>query len=303
MERTRRRGRNVLDLNRGKTHDAHELAGKSIPIEIDQHLDQIRAGNRHLDHLVRTTPGLNPSTRRTQLAYPTQHVAPLKDPRMARRLPEPDELRRPASDRQIRERHRTKRAAQDHLAGTEHAALADFISGAEKYRDLNRKLTRAIGNVTDLDEADRRYAGRIDRAISAYERLNNRTHRVYARLRLPSHINHSNLDGYIRNEMHPGRILETDRYAAAAHNLHEVEPAEADRQRTVILEITTRRGIYLGGAHAGTGGSGHLLPRGMRFGVKSAHQAGYARPDGTCGQALVVQLVDIDAMRLTSCRV
>lgn len=140
---------------------------------------------------------------------------------MARGLPSVDEVRETVSDRQVRERSATKRAAQNGLAKTEQAALADFLSGAPKWRRVNGRLARVHGDATQLSDQDRRYVGRLDRACAAYEERNERTHRVYVPLRLPSHINHSNLEGYLRNQAQGERTLEFDKFMMGSHNLHE----------------------------------------------------------------------------------
>ena len=134
---------------------------------------------------------------------------------------------------------------------------------------------------------------RVDRAIQAYERANDRGHLVYSNVKLPDAINHSNVSGFLGNNFKPGTIVSFDRYTAGAHNLHQIEPAHDAAQRTAVFEIKTRRGMYLGRSD-GVDDTAHLLPRGIQLRVCSTHQATYQRPDGSTGTRQVIQLIDIN---------
>lgn len=70
VARTRNGSQNVLDGNAIRTVKPHELAGRSLSPEVDAELRQTRAESRAFDREVMAQPGMNPSTRRVQLAYP-----------------------------------------------------------------------------------------------------------------------------------------------------------------------------------------------------------------------------------------
>lgn len=89
-----------------------------------------------------------------------------------------------------------------------------------------------------------------------------------------------------------GEVLEFDRYTMAAHSMHEIEPAErADMDRAVVLEISTRRGMYLGRS-TGSDDTSHLLPRSPRYEVVGVTSAVYVTPSGELTERPVVQVRD-----------
>jgi hypothetical protein len=73
--------------------------------------------------------------------------------------------------------------------------------------------------------------------------------------------------------------------------MHEVEPPGGG-ETMPVLEIQTRRGMYLGRSDS-LDDTTHLLPRGLRLRVVDIHEAVFERPDGTLGRRPVVQLRDI----------
>ncbi|WP_217631145.1 hypothetical protein [Modestobacter sp. DSM 44400] len=212
---------------------------------------------------------------------------------MERGLPEPDAIRVPLSSRQRKARSVSKRAAQDRLPATQFTATEALISRPERWSELNDALSDAAGDIQALDEGQRRSIQRIDRAVQAFERANDRGHVIYSNVRMPQVINRSNLEGFVRNNFPTGTIVNFDRFTAGAHTMHEIETDAAPEDRSVVFEMQTRRGAYLGQSDS-VDNTYHLLPRGMRLRVAGSHQARYRRPDGTLGSRHVVQLVDLD---------
>lgn len=127
--------------------------------------------------------------------------------------------------------------------------------------------------------------------IQAYERANDRSHVLYANAEMPLYVNASNVAGYSRNHFPNGQEIAFDRYTLGTHAMHEIERTDPQNQRTIVLEISTRRGMYLGQSGHGSNTS-HLMPRGLRLWVIGTGQVDYRRPDGTLGRRTIVQVTD-----------
>ena len=251
-----------------------------------------RAGARDLDRAVESMPGLTRQRRDRERAMPRDLTAPAGHPRTVRALPEPDAVRRPLSDRQVRARSAAKRAAQDGMTGTQYDALGRLAADPAHRARLNDALSDAAGDVQELPDADRAAVQRTDRAIGQYEAENTRGHVVYANLEMPAAVPAGHTLRGLREHFQPGTVISFDRFTGGAHQLHEIEPPH-DPGAVPAFELQTRRGIYLG---TGTrGDTTHLLPRGLRASVVSVHEAAYLRPDGTRGTRPVIQLLDLDA--------
>lgn len=244
-------------------------------------------------------PGLTRQQRDRERAMPRATAAEVPHTAMERALPEPDALRTPLSSRQRKARSVNKRAAQERIPATQFTATQALISRTERWVELNDALSDAAGDVQALEDKQRRDIQRVDRALQAFERANDRGHVVYSNVRMPAVINASNLQGYVRNNFQPGTVVHFDRFTAGAHTMHEIEDDEAaPADRSVVFEMQTRRGAYLGGSDS-VDDTAHLLPRGMQLGVAGSHQANYRRPDGSVGNRYVVQLVDLDEPSIT----
>ncbi len=251
-----------------------------------------RDGARELDRTVESMPGLRRQQRDRERAMPRDLTGDVPHPRMERTLPASGEIRRPLSSRQRKARSVTKRAVQDRLPDTQHAAVSRLLSRPQRWQQLNDALSDATGDAQALDDGQRVAVQRVDRAVQAYERANDRGHVIYSNVLMPEVINRSNLEGFVRHKLPRGTVLDFDRYTAGAHTLHEIEPGDPDAQRTAVFEIQTRRGMYLGRSDS-VDDTAHLLPRGMRLRVAGTHEATYQRPDGSTGRRLVIQLTDI----------
>gem|GEM_PF-1213623 len=280
----------LLDPDYNKAQALVNKAGQPItPAELAQRFED-RDGNRELDFLVQHAPKMSQAHKDAQRAFPLDETQPLEDLRKDRSLPQPGEMRTLLSSRQRKERSKDKVAAQSTLSNAQYEDLGRLIrtDRGDHWNEINDKLHEAKGNATELDDATARRVRRIDRAIRAYERDNDRGHLVYCNVDMPRHINRTNLNGYARNQFEPGTLVEFDRYTAATHCLHEVEPY-ADPEASIAFEITTRRGMYLGGSDSAWY-TPHLLPRGMRLYSHGQQVVQYQRPDGTTGSRVVVQL-------------
>ena len=282
----------MLDLDRG---DGTGLAGKqaalATPADMaDRAAD--RAGARDLDQAVEAMPGMSRAARDRERAIPRNLAGPVPDPRMERTLPGPDQTRTPLSSRQRKARSAAKRGTQDSLPQTQYAALRNLASDPAHRARVNDALSAAAGDVQQLDEDTRRQVQRADRAIQAYEKSSNRGHVVYVNVHLPEALQGGSPVGVARSFLPAGTVIEFDRFTGAAHTMHEVEPPDGG-EGTLVLEVQTRRGMYLGRSDSADDTT-HLLPRGMRGRVAGdAHIATYRRPDGTTGRRPVTQLVDM----------
>jgi len=251
-----------------------------------------RAGLRSLDSMVESSAGMSRQQRDRERAMPRETTADLRHPLMERKLPEPGTVRTSLSSRQRKARSVAKQATQDRWTQTQYETVARMVTDDGSWREVNDVLSENTGDVQALSDEQRTQVQRMDRAIQAYERNNDRGHVVYANVEMPTMINSSNLEGFVRNNFGPGRVLEFDRYTGGAHTMHQVETGAANAHRTAVFEIQTRRGLYLGRSD-GVDDTTHVLPRGMQVQIVGSHWAKYQRPDGTQGRRHVIQLLDV----------
>lgn len=281
----------VLDPDRGiGTTQAHKK-GLILGQDAADERAADRAGARQLDNTVEHQPGLSRQQKDRERAMPRENLDKLGDPRMQRTLQEATELRRPLSSRQRKARSKTKRAIQDRQPRTQYEAVNSLITDQQHWNNLNTALSDATGDAQMLPDRQRQQAQRVDRAIQAYEQANDRGHVVYCNLELPSAVNRGNVAGFLNNQLEPGTSVDIDRFTFAAHTMHEVEAPDTPARPIPMLEIQTRRGLYLGRSD-GSDDTTHLLPRGMRLTVIGHHHATFQRPDGTLGTRRVIQLID-----------
>lgn len=283
----------VVDPDRGSS--AVPSTKRATFMNVSDHLQrgETRSGARDLDTMVEQAPGLTRQQRDRERAMPRDVTREVPHPAMERRLPIPDALRQPLSSRQRKARSVSKRAAQDRLPQTQYDAVHRAITDDGHWRQINDVLSESVGDVQELDDRQRAQVQRLDRAIQTYENSNDRGHVLYANVEMPTMINSSNLAGFVRNHFTSGDEISFDRFTGAAHSIHEVETVPEIANRTAVFEIQTRRGMYLGRSDS-LDDTTHLLPRGMRLRVVSAHLARYQRPDGSEGRRHVIQLADAD---------
>lgn len=253
---------------------------------------------RDLDVMIETSDRYSRSAKDAGRSRPRATTAPLGHPRKARQLLGEDQERRPLSSRQRKDRSATKNRVEDRLPRTSRRAVREAVSSVQEWGAVNDALSRAVGDVQAdaVSEDQRRQVQRIDRAIQAYERANDRSHVVYTQVRMPAYINESNVMGYLRNNVPEGSTVDFDRFSMGVHCLHELDPSvtgRGERERTVVFEVATRRGAYLGASDS-LDDTRHLLPRSMRLRVVGHQLATYVRPDGSTGKRYVVQVQDLD---------
>lgn len=283
----------VTDVDRGSSEVASTKVARNVSTADFTERDLTRAGARQLDQAVEALPGLSRAQRDRERAIPRGIPAEVPHPAMQRRLPAPEEVRAPLSSRQRKARSVTKRAVQDRLPQTQYLATAALVSQPARWAQINDALSDAVGDAQELTDAQRREVQRVDRAVQSYEAASDRGHVVYVNVQMPPAVNRGNLAGFVRNQFRPGRVVSFDRFTAAAHTLHEIEPAPGGAARTAVFEIQTRRGAYLGRSDS-VDDTAHLLPRGLRLRVVGSHLATYRRPDGSTGTRQIVQLADVD---------
>jgi hypothetical protein len=281
----------VLDVDHDSIAPGHRRAAF---ISGDSATDRAseRAGARELDVAVEQMPGLTRARKDRERAMPLPTNAPLGHPLKERRLLGVGVERKPLSSRQRKDRSIARRAVTAVMPRTERAAVRGAITDEDQWKAINDDLAEVVGDATQLDDSRRVEVQRIDRAIQRYERVNDRGHVIYANLELPPAINHSNLGGFLHNEFQPGDVLSFDRYTGAAHTMHQIESAPGSAERMAVLEIQTRRGIYLGTSDS-IDNTSHLLPRGVQLEVVGTQLATFRRPDGATGQRHVIQLRDV----------
>ena len=183
------------------------------------------------------------------------------------------------SGRQRDARSKTKFQTQDTLSGAQHQELRRMLVDERgRWEQLNDALSDAAGDVQQLDEPQLRAVQRVDRSIQAYEARNDRSHVVYCNVQMPAYVNAGNIVGYSRNHFGVGQELVFDRFTGGSHCLHELDVDEPLRDRTVVFEVTTRRGMYLGRSGRGDDTS-HLLPRGLQMWVVGTGETSY-QPTG-----------------------
>jgi hypothetical protein len=282
----------VVDLDAGSSSLGAKQAAV-VAASTFQDRQQDRAGYRDLDTRVEQAPGLSRATRDRNRATPRDTSQPLGHPRKARHLPEPDAVRIPISARQRKERSKTKREAQDQLSGAVYRELDAVLTRPARWTQLNDALSAAAGDAQQLPESQLAAVQRVDRAIQAYEAGNDRSHVVYATVELPDYVTPDTVIPYVRARFRSGAEVAFDRYTGAAHCLHELDGDPHREARALVVEVATRRGMYLGRSGS-LDDTAHLLPRGLRLRAGEVHDATYQRPDGSRGSRHVLRLTDTD---------
>lgn len=199
------------------------------------------------------------------------------------RVPEFDELRTPISGRQMKVRSKLKRQVQTRMTAAQHRELKQLMTDEPHFTRLTDQLSASVGDTDGFSDRDRTTVQRVDRAIRQYERQNERQHHLYANVTLPPG---TKLSDY---EIPP--TVHLDRWTGASHNLHEISGADLNDE-TYALEITTRRGMYLGHSDSGPS-TEHLLPRGMAFEVEKIYETRWKGPDGSSGTRRVIRLREV----------
>jgi hypothetical protein len=204
-------------------------------------------------------------------------------------LPAQGEFRRALSGRQRKIRSATKNHVMAAAPASQHQAVRTMLTdeNPEQWRRINRSLHSAAGDAQQLTDADRVTVQRLDRAIQSYERLNDRTHKVYVAVELPDTHRDVTKPEDVPTNLRPGSAVAFDQFTVTRHNLHET-PGH-DSSRHLVFEVVTSRGMYLGRSDS-VEDTTHLLPRGMQLHVASAQYAIYETRSGGFDERLVLQL-------------
>lgn len=279
----------TVDVDRVAGPEPHTRSATRVLEEEARRREQDRAGHGELDVAVEALQGLTRAARDRARATPRERSAPLGHPRKARAIP-PGAARALMSSRQRDARSRTKYQVMEGLSGTQHRELGRLlVQDLDRWDDVNDAISEAAGDVQALPEATITQIQRVDRAIQAYEAASDRSHVLYSNVQMPPDVTGRELGDFTRATLPAGTELALDRFTLAAHDPHEVEPY--DHRGVVVMEIATRRGMYVGQSGNGSQ-TGHLLPRGMRLWVTGITRLSYARPDGSTGRRTTIQLTD-----------
>lgn len=285
------------DIDRGSSARTTTKKPRFLDPEVRDARQERRWASQDLDDRIEADPRASRGAKDAARSMPRETNAELRHTRMRRILPEPGQVRLPFSSRQRKARSKTKYAAQDRMPGTEYHAIRETVwDESPRWAELNDALSDAAGDIhaDNISDELRLTGQRLDRAIQRYERLNDRGHVLYAQARLPYYVNAGNSTGYANNHFPAGTLVAFDRYTGATHAMHELDQVtpSGEEERHVVLEIQTRRGMYMGASDS-THDTRHLLPRGLELEVIGSHTADYERPDGTIGRRTVIQMMDI----------
>lgn len=242
----------------------------------------MREGLRELDQMTEQDPRWTRAQKDRARIHPRDASAELNSATKTR-VPEYDEIRAPISGRQMKARRKALTAVQRRWTAAQARELRALTQQPDTWARITDHLSAHVGDAEELSARDQLTVQRLDRAIRSYEESTDRQHHVYAQVSLPPDMRIEDFD--VPPQVH------LDRWTAATHNLHEL--TSPDHVETpYVMEITTRRGMYLGHSDGGSS-TGHLLPRAMSFEVDRVYDARWVAPDGTSGSRKVIRLREI----------
>ncbi|OJZ66825.1 hypothetical protein BRW65_26790 [Mycobacterium paraffinicum] len=247
-----------------------------------------RLANQITDELRDTDTSLTRAARDRDRATPRDR-SHIESVRLRGELPAREEFRESLSGRQRKLRSAVKNQVMAAAPASQQAAIASMLTSEDptEWRRINEKLHHSAGDVQQLADTDRAKVQRLDRAIQSYERLNDRTHRVYVAVKLPDNHGDITKPSDLPPSLRPGASVAFDQFTLTRHNLHET-PGH-DSSRHVVFEVVTSRGMYLGRSDS-VEDTTHILPRGMQFDVASAEHVAYATRSGGFNERVVLQL-------------
>ncbi|MGX7697713.1 hypothetical protein ACWPN4_22780 [Gordonia polyisoprenivorans] len=293
--RTAYTGHGVIDLEAGPVDDAAIKAAGLVAEKFYDAMEQTRIGADLSDRVLEDDTSRHRAARDRDRAYP-RDTSTVDDDRKRRQLPARGEFRGDLSSRQRKDRSAAKRRLLADAPRSQVSEMQWAIRDPDRWKHLNSSLRAAVGDAQQLPERDRKSVQRIDRLIQSYERDSGRGHVVYAVAELPTDTAVTRRRD-VPATLQPGARISFDQYTMASHTLHEATAVAAQRRAegsgasTVILEIETSRGMYLGRSDS-VNDTSHLLPRGLGMRVAGIDEhADYARPGGH-DSTLVVQLRD-----------
>jgi hypothetical protein len=280
----------VVDIEGGTVSEREIKAAREVAADVMSDRDFLRLANRIIDEARDGDSSQTRAARDRDRATP-RDVSSVESDRLRAELPALDEFREALSGRQRKLRSVVKNRVLDRAPASQHRAVRTLLSEEDpaQWRRVNRALHLAAGDVQRLDDADRVVVQRLDRLVQAYERENDRSHRVYVAVQLPdTHPDVRRLRDVPAN-LRRGSVVDFDQFTVTRHNLHETPGHDSDRH--LVFEVVTSRGMYFGRSDS-VEDTTHLLPRGMQLEVASVEYAPYEKAGETAGfgERIVIQL-------------
>ncbi|WP_134080955.1 hypothetical protein [Mycobacteroides salmoniphilum] len=281
----------VVDVEGGTISDRDVKAAREVAQDVMSDQDFQRLNDRVLDVARDEDSSLTRAARDRDRATP-RDVSGIDSPRLRSDLPAQGDFRRVISGRQRKMRSAVKNQVIASAPASQHRAVQQMLAEPDpgQWQRVNRGLHRAAGDVQQLGAEDRKVVQRLDRVIQSYERLNDRSHKVYVAVELPdTHRDVQRLRDIPVN-LRPGSSVAFDQFTVARHNLRET-PGH-DSRRHLVFEIVTSRGMYFGRSDS-VEDTTHVLPRGMRLQIVSAQYATYETESGGFDERIVLQVREI----------
>lgn len=278
----------VVDVEGGVISARDVKAAREVAESAMSDREFNRLANRIIDEARDSDTSQTRATRDRDRATP-RDVSHVESARLRGDLPARGEFREPLSGRQRKIRSATKNQVIAAAPASQHQAIHSMLTDDDpsEWRRINGALHHAAGDVQELSEGDRVKVQRLDRAIQSYERLNDRTHKVYVAVKLPDTHRDISKPKDLPAELSPGARVSFDQFTVSRHNLHEA-PGH-DSSRYVMFEVVTSRGMYMGRSDS-VEDTTHVLPRGFQCEVASAEHVTYATESGGFNERLVLQL-------------
>jgi hypothetical protein len=278
----------VVDVEGGVISARDVKAAREVAADAMTEREFQRLANQITDQARDEDSSLTRAARDRDRATP-RDVSHVDSDRLRGELPAREEFRETLSGRQRKIRSTVKNQVMASAPASQHQAIRSMLTDEDpgEWRRINETLHRSAGDAQQLADSDRAKVQRLDRAIQSYERLNDRTHRVYVAVRLPDTHRDVAKPEDVPANLQPGATIAFDQFTLTRHNLHE-SPGH-DSSRHVVFEIVTSRGMYLGRSDS-VEDTTHLLPRGMQFDVLSAEHVAYATRSGGFNERVVLQL-------------
>ncbi|MEE3067471.1 MAG: hypothetical protein VYA67_26650 [Actinomycetota bacterium] len=278
----------VVDLEGGLASARDFKAAREVAVDAMTRKQFQRLANQITDQARDEDSSLTRAARDRDRATP-RDLSHVDSDRLRGQLPAREEFRDALSGRQRKIRSAVKNQVMAAAPASQRRVIRTMLVDEDPahWRHVNAALHHSAGDVQQLDAKDREKVQRLDRAIQSYERLNDRSHRVYVAVQLPdTHRDVAKPEDLPAN-LQPGATVAFDQFTLTQHSLHET-PGH-DSSRHLVFEVVTSRGMYLGRSD-GVEDTTHLLPRGMQFDVVSAEHVAYATQSGGFNERLVLQL-------------
>lgn len=275
-------GERRIDIEGGPVSELRDL--KSAAEVAASTLDAAtlaRVKNELADRARDEDTSLTRATRDRDRATP-RDTADQPAPRLQQQLPAATDYREGLSPRQRKLRSATKNRVMAAAPETQTQAVETMVGDedATRWRAINAELHAVNGNVHKLkDPDDRKLVQRFDRAIQAYERENDRDHRLYFSVEMPKDADPVIDADSLPSTMRIGERVTLDQFTLAKHDPAELPGHGANDQDHVLVELVTNRGLYLGRSDT-IADTTHVLPRGIDLEYVDASRAPFHSPTG-----------------------